>query len=227
MVQYPWNNFLQLKVQAIYEEIFENSENAAFRKAVLTNSNTVPTLMALQEKPDFQHDSERNIRYGYMASVIKLGNILAKTDKEEVKEFLTSQEVWKPFVEGELRRSNERNNKSLGGHQPRHSMGEEDDNDNQYEVNMEKIMARFTNFNQLINNSNSGNDDEEEDEENKKEELDRDGEEEEKKEGEGEHEDAKKSSFSPLKATPHEFKEQEPLEPEFVDSNYWRIEDSS
>lgn len=25
---YPWNNFLQLKVIAIYEEIFENSESS-------------------------------------------------------------------------------------------------------------------------------------------------------------------------------------------------------
>ena len=32
---YPWNNFLQLKVIAIYEEIFENNETSAHRKVLL------------------------------------------------------------------------------------------------------------------------------------------------------------------------------------------------
>ena len=50
-----------------------------------------------------------------MATAIKLGNYFAKTDKEEVKEYLSTQENWQPFVEGELKKSNERNNRSLGG----------------------------------------------------------------------------------------------------------------
>ena len=71
-------------------------------------------------------------------------------------------------MEGELKKSNDTNNKNLGGQQPRNSM-DEDDNDKDYEVNMEKIMAKFTNFNASMSNrsssSNDNDDDEEEDDE--------------------------------------------------------------
>ena len=82
-------------------------------------------------------------------------------------------EDWKSFVEGELKRTNELNNRSLGGQQPRHSIDDTEDADNHYEVNMEKIMARFTNFNQLITSSNSNADDDEEEDDKKEEDLER------------------------------------------------------
>jgi hypothetical protein len=53
-----------------------------------------------------------------MAVVIKLANILttAAKNKTEVAEYLeTLGEDWKLFVDGELKRSNETNTKSLGG----------------------------------------------------------------------------------------------------------------
>jgi len=66
-----------------------------------------------------------------------------------------------------LKKSNENNSKSLGGQQPRNAV-EEEEGDNHYEVNMEKIMARFTNFNSLISSSNSNNNDDDDDEDKKK-----------------------------------------------------------
>jgi len=78
LTTYPWNNFLQLKVIAIYEEILENLENANFRKVVLEKSNIGPTLISLGKQPQYQHESKRYIRHGYMATVIKLGNYLQK-----------------------------------------------------------------------------------------------------------------------------------------------------
>jgi hypothetical protein len=36
--QYPWNNFLQLKVISLFEDLLE-STNPEFRKAALTSSN--------------------------------------------------------------------------------------------------------------------------------------------------------------------------------------------
>jgi hypothetical protein len=51
-------------------------------------------------------------------------------------------------VEGELKRSNETNNKALGDQKVRNSMDDEGD-DKDYEMNMEKIMAKFSNFNAL------------------------------------------------------------------------------
>jgi hypothetical protein len=44
---------------------------------------------------------------------------------------------------------------------------DEDDNDNHYEVNMEKIMQRFSNYNTL-SMSSSNQDDDDDEEENKK-----------------------------------------------------------
>jgi hypothetical protein len=49
---YPWNNFLQLKVQNIYEEIFE-STNTEFRAKVLNNSNIAQTLIRLSQNNVF------------------------------------------------------------------------------------------------------------------------------------------------------------------------------
>ena len=49
-------------------------------------------------------------------------------------------------------------------------MGDEDEGDNNYEVNMDKIMARFSNFNSIVS-SNSKDDDEDEEEEEKKEDI--------------------------------------------------------
>lgn len=79
-----------------------------------------------------------------------------------MKNILEGVEDWQFFVEGELKKSNEVNNKHLGGQQPRHGIKEEDDSDTHYEVSMEKIMQRFSNFNSIIS-SNSQDDDEDED----------------------------------------------------------------
>jgi hypothetical protein len=125
-------------------------------------------LIKLAEEPNFKHESNRNFRYGYMAAVIKLGNFVTKNAAQpDVQEYTGSLgEAWTHFVDDELKKSNDTNNKSLGGQQPRHSM-DEDDNDNHYEVNMEKIMQRFSNYNTL-SMSNNSQDEEEEDEESKK-----------------------------------------------------------
>jgi hypothetical protein len=98
-----------------------------------------------------------------MATVIKLANLLNKhSDKIEVKEYLeTLGEDWKVFVDGELKTSNTLNTRSLGGQQPR-NINDDDEDNNQYEVNMEKIMARFTNFNSVMSSDNSNNEEEDE-----------------------------------------------------------------
>ena len=64
------------------------------------------------------------------------------------------------FLDNELKASNDLNSRNLGGQQPRTSIGDDEDNDTSYEVNMEKIMARFSNFNTMSSaSSNDGNDD--------------------------------------------------------------------
>ncbi len=54
-----------------------------------------------------------------MALVTKIGNLFQKNnEKEDVKEFIASLpnlEEWNNFIEGELRSSNDTNNKNLGG----------------------------------------------------------------------------------------------------------------
>jgi hypothetical protein len=53
-----------------------------------------------------------------MAAIIKLANQLNKhaQDKEEIQQYLaTENNGWKAFFEGEVKRSNDLNNKSLGG----------------------------------------------------------------------------------------------------------------
>ena len=46
-------------------------------------------------------------------------------------------------------------------------MNDDVDEDNAYEVNMEKIMARFSNFNSVMSQKSDADDDDEEDEDTK------------------------------------------------------------
>lgn len=128
-----------------------------YRRALLEKSNIAQTIVTIaHDNTNYAHDSNRKIRHGYMAVFIKISNLIQKNaDKEDIKQYLDTVEGWKEFVEGELKKSNETNNRSLGGHQPRPPNNEEDDNDNNYEVNMEKIMARFTNFNSMVSSSSN------------------------------------------------------------------------
>jgi len=168
---YQWNNFLQLKVINICTEVIENSDNAEFRKQFLTSSGIAKALVEMSEKAFIQMESERQIRNGYMALVVSVSNKLQnryteheKLEDEVVKEYIDETgEEWRAFVDGELKSSNENNNKTLGGCTTRNNMSEENEEENSnYDVQMEKIMARFTNFNQILS-QNSGNDDDDDD----------------------------------------------------------------
>lgn len=113
---YPWNNFLQLKAIAIYEEVLDTIDERS-RAAILRRSKIGETILKLGDKTNYQHESSRNIRHGYMALIIKLANLIQKhTDKPEVKDYVdTLGDQWKTFVEGELKQSNTLNTRSLGG----------------------------------------------------------------------------------------------------------------
>jgi len=74
-------------------------------------------------------------------------------------------EEWKEFTENELKNSNEKNNKTLGGSSATSKVDEDDDKDeNSYEIQMEKIMARFTSFNHILSQGQSADDDDDDDE---------------------------------------------------------------
>ena len=88
--KYPWNNFLQLKLIALYEELLEGQVNERFRKVALDSSNLAQTLINLSAKKTFNHPSGAHIRHGYMAAVIKITGLLEKNkQKAEVGQYLT------------------------------------------------------------------------------------------------------------------------------------------
>lgn len=109
----------------------------------------------------YKMESERLIRNGYMGLVVAISNKLikkaelqaeegAEATKSEVATYLESVgEEWTEYVDGELKKSNENNNKTLGGSTTTPKEEDEDEKDS-YDVQMEKIMARFTNFNQIL-----------------------------------------------------------------------------
>jgi len=84
----------------------------------LNSSNIGQTLIKLSKDSQFKHPSDRPIRHGYMAAVIKIANVISKSkdNKDEVVTYIkTLGDDWKEFVDGEFKRSNETNNRSLGG----------------------------------------------------------------------------------------------------------------
>ena len=74
-------------------------------------------------------------------------------------------EEWRVFVDDEYKKSPENNNKTLGGCTTKPQ--EDDEEGGGYDVQMEKIMQRFTNFNSILSQTaGQEEDDEEEDEDN-------------------------------------------------------------
>lgn len=101
-----------------------------------------------------------------MGVVVKIANSLVKAkDKDFVSEYLESLgEDWRLFIEGELKRSNDNNMRSLGGQQPRPSGSDDDDMDSS--TSMDSILSRFSNFNTAMSQkANSQQDDDDDDEE--------------------------------------------------------------
>lgn len=94
-----------------------------------------------------------------MGFVIKLGNILKKQVEDlQILFKQLADDSWTGFVDGELKKSNDINQRNLGGQQPFNSLDDEDES-NSYEQNMEKIMQRFTSFTNVMSSNNSNNDD--------------------------------------------------------------------
>ena len=113
-----------------------------------------------------------------MAIVVKVSNLINKNkNKDGVKEFLAAlpnPEAWTSFVEGELQKSLDTNNKNLGGQQPRNPI-DDDDNDKDYEMDMDKIMAKFSSFNSSMSSKeNQSNNDAEDDDDDKHQEIEED-----------------------------------------------------
>ncbi len=158
--KFPWNNFLQIKVISIFEDIVEKIENEEFRKNVLKESQLLKYLVKFTEKASFimGHDNSRETRNGQMALVIKLGNMIQKNrDREEIKEAIEEiEDDWEQFVSDELKIQVELQEMDLGGSQTNNDNEDEGDGPQ----SMENIMGRFANYSQ--NSSQSEEDDEEE-----------------------------------------------------------------
>lgn len=124
--------------------------------------------MAQTPEVNFSTSGNR-IRNGFMGFVIKLANLIVKMKTNYSSEDYKGDENfnkvysqdWEKFVEGELENSNDRNSKNLGGRPT--STTSDDDETNQFDVNMDNIMKRFKCFNNTMQNYNSSTDDDDKD----------------------------------------------------------------
>lgn len=215
---YPWNNFLHLKLISIYEDLLE-STNVDFVRSALASSQIGETLIALAAKSSFGHVSGRPIRHGYMAVIIKIANVLSKSKNEAAASYLESLgDDWKTFTEGELKASNDKNTRSLGGQQPRSNPG--DDDDMEGAMSMDSILSRFTNFSTERNKRETSQHEDDEEDDDDEEEEDEEEEQDDKKGGAGadgqttlKEDEVKTEKFT--------FKEEAPLVKEYTDNTYW------
>lgn len=215
---YPWNNFMQLKVITMCEDILENCDNEQFKKDFLESSGIGKTLVEMGAEASFKMQSERLIRNGYMGLVVSVSNKLVKrfkgtdTKPEDatVVEYLDNcGEEWRAFVDDELASSNANDSKTLGGSSKPDDQNSEEGGDN-IDVQMDAIMRRFSNFNQMLN---SGQNDQDNDDEAETEDA-------------STAEDDKGQSIDSsdvMKIEKVEIKVSEPLEKEFIDNSYWNI----
>lgn len=111
---YPWNNMLQIKVmQLTYQLIYDNTHLAQF----LVSSGIAKSLTEMAKQSEFKLESQRSVRNGYMGLVVQISNKLVEKgqQQEEIGENLGNLQEWTHFVEGVLKSSNVKNNKTLGG----------------------------------------------------------------------------------------------------------------
>lgn len=79
--QYPWNNFMQLKVISMTDEILDNCESETFKKAFLNGSGLGKALVDMAVQANYTMTTGRQIRNGYMALVVGVSNKLVKKYK--------------------------------------------------------------------------------------------------------------------------------------------------
>jgi len=211
VAEHPWNNFLQLKANQIFEEVITSHDIPIDNRiAMIEKAELFSWLTTHAKQARFTHSSGRTVRNGFMGFVIKLGNILKKqVDDLQVLFKNLADDSWTTFVDGELRRSNEINQRNLGGQQPFNSFDEEEDS-NSYEQNMEKIMQRFTSFTNQMSSNNSNNDDNDNDNDNDEEDdvlRDR-----------SNSEEAEKTIEVTLPEDTNK------VDAEFADGSYWRVD---
>ena len=225
--QYPWNNFMQLKVIAISDEILDNCEVETFKKEFLTGSGIAKSLVDMAAVAQYDMNTGRTIRNGYMALVVSISNKLVKkfkgtgtqgTEDSIVVEYLDNVgEEWRAFVDDELAASNTNNNKTLGG-STKIDDGEGENSggdDPNYDDQMEKIMQRFTNFNQIL--SQGSNDTEENDDSDENEETPDNA----VNDSDDTDTDDNKSNMKIEKVV---IPEAEPLNKEFTDNTFWSVD---
>ena len=216
---------MQLKVISISDEVLDNCEVESFKKAFLNGSGIAKSLIDMAVVAQYDMNTGRYIRNGYMALVVSISNKLVKkfkgtgtvgTEDASVVEYLDAVgEEWRAFVDDELANSNTNNNKTLGGSTKIDDGENSGGDDPNYDDQMEKIMQRFTNFNQIL--SQGSNDTEENDDSDENEETpdnainDSD---------DTADEDSKTENMKIEKVT---IKEITPLNEEFVDNTYWNV----
>jgi hypothetical protein len=75
---YPWNNFFQLKVLNLFEELLNKNEDEDLKKFALESSGIGHAITELSKQASFEMDSKNMIRNGFMGVVIDIANKLVK-----------------------------------------------------------------------------------------------------------------------------------------------------
>ena len=166
--KHPWNNMVQLKAHLIFEDLFKTEMSKMEKISFLKASEVTKVLVRMAETPEVKFATGNRIRNGFMGFVIKLANLI-KTKTDTMNDDATKDEAaeltdllnsdWKQFVTNELEVSNERNARNLGGRTT--TTMSDDDETNQFDVNMDNIMKSFKCFNTIISSNNTTDDDEE------------------------------------------------------------------
>lgn len=166
--KHPWNNMVQLKATQIFENVLNCDTVEAQEKLLfLQEGDVTACLVRMAQTPEVKFTSGNIIRNGFMGFVTQLANLIITAKSKDLESLEGASAVftdeWTEYVNGELESSNERNRRNLGGRPS--STTDEDDETNQFDVNMENIMKRFKSFSAVMQNNSSTDDDDEKDEE--------------------------------------------------------------
>eukprot|EP00347_Sterkiella_histriomuscorum_P000595 403375243 len=162
VLQYPWNNFLQLTVIQIFQDLLDNCEDPEVKVAALRSSQITQKLVSTIDKTEFEFGSQRLMRHGYMGLVIKIANLIEQhKDDEDIGEYLEEFcDSWPKFFENEVCVRNLINSKQLGNRNNQDNNSDEDDEDQDLKFHTsDNLLAQGYQLYQ------TGKDDDDEDEE--------------------------------------------------------------
>ena len=130
MEQNCWSNILHSMIYKMLEFIIESRWYEASKVVLLNQADLIGFIIKETKNPYYTHQSKTAATTvkGHIAYLMKLANLLHKSEDERVRKLIresSSYAKWEEFIDTELKAYNKKNNGKLGDTDPKAGMSQE------------------------------------------------------------------------------------------------------